>query len=73
MKQFLSILCCAVFSIFSTACGDMKFQTNTNPEDQIIELPTLSESPKSKEQNYQVGEKVAVIESDGIFTLMTSL
>lgn len=68
-KQNIKILPIVLTFVFLCSCGQAIRQSNTNSNDKISKDKTISESPKSIKQDYQIGEDVAVIENKGLFSV----
>ncbi len=45
----------------------IKFSIKRKPEDKLIQLDALSESPKSKFQDFKIGGDVVIIKEDDVF------
>lgn len=63
--NFLLTIACLI--AVSLGCRNANFQPP--PEDGVIKLDKLGESPKAKDGNYKSGDQVAVIDNDGKISL----
>lgn len=64
LTRFILIIFC--LTAMCGGCGNMQFRSNEKPEDVVIVLETLKESPQSKFSDFKIGDNVAVIRDDGV-------
>lgn len=65
--RFILIVICLTASV--GGCGNMQFQVNEKPEDVVIMLEKLQESPQSKFRDFKIGDNVAIIRDDGVMDI----